>query len=376
MDKRQIKLGIYGFLFVLLSAMLFLKPYLPRAFYHNFASIDDYRFFNNRIVSIKGAGESWAESQEAKLTLTPSLIQKLNELDTTALLVVDQGKISYENYWLGGGRNEISGSFSVAKSIVSLLTGFAIQDKALESVDESIDFWIPEWSKREPSQITIKNLLTMSSGLDWNESYGNPFSITTESYYGENLLQTAFRQRTRIAPGSQFQYHSGATQLLGIVVSRAVKKSLAQYASEKLWIPLGAEKEALWSLDHEEGTEKAYCCFNATARDFARIGQFVLQHGKWKGEQLLNETYIKEMLSPNLIPDESLKPTDYYGYQWWILKTPSGDVPYARGILGQYIIVIPQKQRVIIRLGKKKGKTFDHHPEEVRELVKWSLENS
>jgi CubicO group peptidase (beta-lactamase class C family) len=366
-QKHLFKIALSGFAFIFLAVILFLKPYLPSALYHNFAAIDDYRFFNNRVVKAKLPGQPWAKS-EMQLAPPPANTQKLlSDLKTTALLVIDHGKIAYEKYDEGGGVDEISGSFSMAKSIVSLLTGFAIQDGFIPSVNSPIVSWMPEWMQRPEGKITVKNFLTMASGLNWTENYWNPLSVTAESYYGTELHDTAFHQAAKEAPGTRFEYQSGTSQLLGILVSRSVGKTLAEYASEKLWIPLGAEKDALWSLDHEDGIEKAFCCFNARARDFARIGQFVLQKGQWNGVQLLNEKYIADMTSPQLV--------DYYGYQWWILKTSQGNVAYARGILGQYIIVLPQKDRVIVRLGKKRGHTIDHHPEEVRALAEWALQN-
>lgn len=107
---------------------------------------------------------------------------------------------------------------------------------------------------------------------------------------------------------------------------------------------MGAEHPALWSTDHEGGVEKAYCCFNTNARDFARIGQLMLDSGRWKGEAIIDSAYFAESITPCLIPDERNKSTDYYGFQWWIYPA-SEQIFYARGILGQYIIVIPAKKR-------------------------------
>jgi CubicO group peptidase (beta-lactamase class C family) len=371
---RFLKTAIYGSLFVFLAVLFFLKPYLPSAIYYNFADIDDYKIFSNRVVKAASPGEAWPVSKNKNPAPNAETQAMLDGLKTTALMMIDHGEITYEQYFLTGGQDEISGSFSMAKSIVSLLTGFAIQDKAIQSVDDPIENYFPNWSGVPQGKITIKDLLTMSSGLDWNESYSNPFSVTTEAYYGDDLFLTSLKQRLIRKPGTFHQYQSGTTQLLGFVVVKATNKTLSQYASEKLWVPMGAEKDALWSLDHDEGMEKAYCCFNARARDFARIGELVLNHGQWKGKQLLNADYIQQMTTANQVPDESGKPVDYYGYQWWILKTPQGDIPYARGILGQYIIVIPQKNRVVVRLGMKRGKTIDHHPEEVRKIVEWALQ--
>lgn len=370
---------LLGVVLLGLGLLLVLKPYLPSALYHNFAEIDDYKFFAHRVVKASPPGLPWKVAAQPNAGPPAATLELLTKLKTTALLMIESNEIVYEKYDLSGGENEISGSFSAAKTIVGLLTGFALQEKFIKSVDEPIATYISEWSNVPMGKITIKHLLTMTSGLDWDESYMNPLSVTAEAYHGTNLLKTTLKQSLVRAPGTYFEYQSGTSELLGLVVARATKRPLAQYASEKLWIPLGAERDALWSLDAAEGLEKAYCCFNARARDFAKLGQFLLNNGKWPDvsgtpQQLLNSEYVRELATPHGIPDESGKPVDYYGYQTWILKTPNGHVKYARGVLGQYIIAVPEKNRVVVRLGMKRGNKIDHHPEEVRLLVAWALQ--
>ena len=377
-DRRAIKLAVYGFLLVLLATMLFIKPFLPRVLLHGYAKIDDYRIFPNRVVKARPAGLPWKEALVQNPGPPEATRKLLDDLQTTALLMIDHGEIAYERYSLTGGKDEISGSFSVAKTLLALMAGVALKENRIRSLDEPVSLYITEWADYPMSKIKIRDLLTMSSGLNWNESYSNPFSITTEAYFGSDLFKTALKQFSMLDPGVRFSYQSGSSQLLGLVLARATNKHLAQYASEKLWIPMGAEQDALWSLDHDEGMEKAYCCFNARARDFARIGQLILNEGSWPGEggeslQLINPGYLREMTTANGIPDEDGRPVDYYGYQGWILNTVQGNVFYARGILGQYIIVVPSKKRVVVRLGMKKGKTVEHHPEEVRAIVDWAL---
>lgn len=374
---RTLGLVLLGLVASLLVGIVSIKPYLPRALYHNFAEIDDYKWSHNRVVKASSPGLPWKVSQSPNAGPPPSTQKLLARLKTTALLMIENNQIVYESYSLIGGENELSGSFSSAKSIVSLLIGFALQERSIKSIDDPVALYVPEWAGAPKGRITIKDLLTMSAGLDWNESYMNPLSTMAEAYYGWELLKTTLGQKRVRAPGTRYQYQSGTSELLGLVLARATHRPLAQYASEKLWIPLGAERDALWSLDAEDGIEKAYCCFNARARDFARIGQFLLNEGKWPDasgvpQQLLNSHYLREMATPHGIPDETGKPVDYYGYQLWILKTPHGQVKYARGILGQYIIAVPQKNRVIVRLGMKRGNNIDHHPEELRALIDWA----
>jgi CubicO group peptidase (beta-lactamase class C family) len=167
-------------------------------------------------------------------------------------------------------------------------------------------------------------------------------------------------------PGVVFNYKSGNTQLLERVLNKATGMSISEYASQRLWQPLGAENPALWSLDRKHGTEKAYCCFNSNARDFARIGSLVLNHGSYRNLQIVSKNYIEEMTKPvKYLTDKDDNKADYYGLHWWIMNYKGEKIPYARGILGQYIYVLPREDAVIVRLGHKRSKNYrSHHPED------------
>ncbi|HSH65941.1 MAG TPA: serine hydrolase, partial [Bacteroidia bacterium] len=141
---------------------------------------------------------------------------------------------------------------------------------------------------------------------------------------------------------------------LSFILEKATGKSISEYASEKLWIPLGAKNSAFWSLDHKEGVEKAYCCFNSNAPDFARIGELYLDSGKWNGRQLISAKYVINSTTPAELLSEGNK-NDKYGYSWWLMPNYNGHrIFYARGILGQYILCIPDQKMVVVRLGKKR----------------------
>jgi CubicO group peptidase (beta-lactamase class C family) len=370
-DKRQIKIGIGAFLIVLLATMIGIKPFLFRAIYHNFPNIYSYGLFVNREIPAKSPGRPWVVSAQKISDPDTNTVSLLEKTKTTAVLVIENGQIVYEKYSLNGGVDTISGSFSMAKSIVSLLYGFALQEGRIKSLDEPISHYLTEWEGRIEGKITIRNLLQMASGLNWKEQYWNPFNVTTEAYYGNDLYSTTFKQFTIEPPGTHFSYQSGTAQLLGLILTRAVNENLSTYFSKRLWIPLGAEKNALWSLDHENGMEKAFCCITATARDYARIGEFVRLNGKWGDKELLNESYIQQMLTPSNLPDRKGRARNDYGYQWLILDTLQGKVYFAWGIYGQYIVVIPQKNRVLVRLGMNSGKMIDHYPEELTALIHW-----
>jgi len=186
------------------------------------------------------------------------------------------------------------------------------------------------------------------------------------------VYKTATGVKIVNAPGTLHKYKSGDTQLLGLIVEKATGKTLSQYAAEKLWQPLGAEHDALWSTDHDKGNEKAYCCFNSNVRDFARIGKLMLDSGKINGVPVIDSLYFANSIKPCNIPDINGTPCKYYGYQWWIDPVHQ-DIFYARGILGQYIIVIPGRNTIIVRLGKKTGPRVNTVPEEVRYLINWGL---
>ncbi|MFW5761595.1 MAG: serine hydrolase, partial [Cyclobacteriaceae bacterium] len=151
------------------------------------------------------------------------------------------------------------------------------------------------------------------------------------------------------------------------ILREATGRTLSQYAEEKLWQPLQAKDTALWMID-EQGMERAFCCFNATALDFARLGQLVLDSGRWRGRQLIPQNYILDAIEPAvvLLTDEG-NPVDFYGYQFWILERQGLYIPYFRGILGQYIFIVPEYNAVIVRVGHKRGrkKDDDHHPKDV-----------
>ena len=349
------------------------KTYLFKAVYYSFAGIDDYKIFDNNTIKT-GAGQPWPVSGSYNTINCPeSLSQLLTEIKTVALLVIKKDSLLYEKYWDGYSESSWSNSFSMAKSITSLLTGIAIKEGKIKSVDQPVSDFLPEFKDGLAAKLKIKNLLTMSSGSNWDEAYSNPLSITTESYYGGDLYKTATGVKIVKEPGTVHSYKSGDTELLGLVLQKATGRTLSEYASEKLWQPLGAEHPALWSLDKDDGNEKAFCCFNSNGRDFARIGQLMPDSGRWKGNAVIDPAYYVQSITACNIPDDDGLDCDYYGYQWWIRPQFPG-VFYARGILGQYIIIIPSKKTVVVRLGHKRSDIWkDGVPEEVDALINWSI---
>jgi CubicO group peptidase (beta-lactamase class C family) len=259
----------------------------------------------------------------------------------------------------------------MAKSIVSMLVGVAIKEGKIKSVEQPVGDFLPAFREGDKAKIKIRDLLWMSSGLNWDESYSNPLSMTTEAYYGSDLGKIINRLEPEQESGKEFHYKSGDTQILGFVLKAATGMSLSELAEEKLWKPLGAIEDAEWSIDKPKGIEKAYCCFFSNARDFARLGKLYLHHGIWNGDTIVPPSYVKASITPNGLIDSSDKQkVDFYGYQWWLLPNYKGqNIFYARGILGQYIIVIPEKDIIIVRLGKERGERIRKHPSEVLAMI-------
>lgn len=355
--RGGIKKGIFGTLIFLTLAIgliyLFNFDYIFKGIQSTYlqgyltAHIDDHKFFDTRKIEA-GKPQPWPQHKEYnKFSLTRELQQKNKEAGTIAFLIISNDSIWYENYAEEYGPHSFTNSFSVAKSLVAALLGKAIFDGHIESLDQPVADFFPQFDKR----LKLRHLVSMSSGLNWKEDYYNPFSMTVRSYLDENIRQMILDLEVVEKPGEEFEYLSGNTQLLAMVLEKATGKNVSEYMSESFWKPMGMENDALWQLDsHESGMEKAFCCIASNARDFARFGKLYDHHGNWNGEQLLDSAYVAESIRPQI------EDYPHYGMGIWLKEYEGQEVFYFRGILGQYVIVIPQKDVIIVRLGHEGGK--------------------
>ncbi|MEP7265329.1 MAG: serine hydrolase [Bacteroidota bacterium] len=350
------------------------KTYLYKALAYNFVDIDDNTLFNQRKVEASQGIEWPLKSNYNTMKAPDYLIEELEKYKSVAYLVIQNDSILYEKYWEGYSDKSISNSFSMAKSIIGIMTGIALDEGKIKSLDQPVADFIPEFKDGEKSKITIRHLLMMSSGLDWDEAYANPLSVTTEAYYGTDLYKIATQQKVIQEPGKEFIYQSGNTELLGLILENATGKSLSEYASEKLWKPLHAMNNAEWSLDKEDGREKSYCCFYSNARDFARIGALYMHSGMMFGKQIVSSDYVKTSVIPAPLTDSGSK-NEVYGYHWWITRYENHKVFYMRGILGQYVLVFPDENMIVVRLGHQRPpKTDDGELTDVPVFLKGALE--
>ena len=287
-----------------------------------------------------------------------SLEDYLNGSGTTAFLVIHDDKLLYERYFNGYDETSLNTSFSMAKSFASALVGIAIDKERIRSVNEPITNYIPELLEKDKrfESITIRHLLAMSSGIKYEEGGDLPWSEEaddTKTYYATNLRELALENcRIEGKPGKYFEYNNYNPLLVGMIIERATGMHVARYLQQKLWKPMGMEADGSWSLDStSSGFEKMESGVNARARDFGRFGMLFAKEGKWEGEQLISREWVEESTRPDATTD----PSSDYQYFWWV-NTPDGKDHFsARGNYGQYIYVAPEKDLVIVRLGKEEG---------------------
>lgn len=343
--------------------------YLRRALTHLLPKIDQYPIFENRTVKA-GDPQPWIQSEAYNTVSIPEkYLPVFEQLGTVAYVIIKDSTLLFEQYWEDYSPESHSNSFSMAKSIVSLAIGAAIDDGFIKDVDQPVSNFFPEFQGYNGKPLTLRHLLTMSAGVDFDEAYSSPFSPTTKLYYGDDLQQIALGMKEIEEPGVNFIYQSGVTQLLAFIVEKATGENISSYVSRKFWTPMNAEEDALWSLDKKDGIEKAYCCFNSNARDFARFGQLILNEGEWNGGQLISSSYLKEATTPDssLLFKEYNETNHCYGFQFWHLSYNGMEIPYMRGILGQYIFIIPDLNAVVVRLGHKRSETRSdqHYPDDI-----------
>ncbi|MBP3127152.1 serine hydrolase [Thalassospira sp. ER-Se-21-Dark] len=290
---------------------------------------------------------------------TVSLAAYLEATSTNALVVVKDGTIVHESYRNGSDANTRFMTFSVAKSYVSTLIGLALDDGFIKSLDDKVTDYLPEMAGSGYDGPTIRNLLHMRSGVEWQEIYQFGSDTQLTQVHDNSLVAYKYRWcdyaandsvESQNKPGDVFNYATLDTSVLGCVLERAVGKTGAEYMSEKLWKPAGMENDAYWVMDGPEdvGREFFGAGLNATARDHARFGLMFLNKGQANGKQIVPADWIDEAT----IPDEGFEPTALgepfgYQYQWWTI--PGSDAYSAIGLFHQFIYVDPENNLVIVK---------------------------
>ncbi len=275
---------------------------------------------------------------------------------TTGLIVIKDDTILFEKYYLGNTETSKAISWSVAKSFVSALFGIAIAEGKIKDINQPVNDYVPSLAVSGYNGVRIKDVLQMSSGIRFNEDYGD-FHSDINRMGRSFALNTPLEEfiislKQDKAPGKFNHYVSMDTQVLGMIISSATGKNLSEYAEEKLWKPLGMESDALWMID-SAGMEAAFGGLNVVLRDYARFGRLYLNNGKWGERQIVPSSWVKASVTPDAPhlmsgKRESSTSTMGYGYQWWIPEKPEGDY-LAIGIYGQAIYINPAQNIVIAR---------------------------
>jgi CubicO group peptidase (beta-lactamase class C family) len=270
--------------------------------------------------------------------------------NTISFMIVRNDSILYEYYAPKYNDSITVSSFSVAKTFVSTLIGIAIQEGKIKSVLEPITDFIPEFTDKRFSQITIENLLKHTSGIHFSKKIYNPNSDNAQFYYTTKLREKMMESKIEESPGLHFNYSSENYQLLGLILERATHQTISHYLQEKLWKPLGMEHDAFWNTDNKSDAaiEKAFCCLNATTHDFAKLARLFLNNGNWNGNQILSPKWIREATQPDT------SDAGKFNFQYnWASGPKKYKSYYAVGLYGQYIYVFPQKNIIIVRFGKQ-----------------------
>jgi CubicO group peptidase (beta-lactamase class C family) len=271
------------------------------------------------------------------MTLDEYFVQK----NVAGLLVLKDGKIAYERYGLGNTSDSRWISFSVTKSVVSMLVGAAIQDGYIESVDEKVSEYLPRLKGSPYDESTIRNIMQMASGVAWNEDYADPASDVNSASWQTVALYGYLAQKPRDSvPGEVFNYNTAETNLVGTLLRSAIGNNLSTYLQEKIWQPFGMEADAWWTLTEPGGGEFGGCCINATLRDYGRLGLFALADGHLPdGTAVLPDGWMAQSTAPSAAYPG-------YGYLWWL---GHAGAYRATGIFGQGICVHPE-QNVVVAL--------------------------
>ena len=327
---------------------------------YNFSDVDDDRIFPRRTLTAAPLPFRFREDvnpEIASLRIRVGARQDvpLRELivasKTAAFLVIQDDVVLFEEHYGGYDRATPSLSFSVAKSVLSLLVGCALDDGYFRSVDQPVTDYVPELAEKGFAAVRLRHLLQMTSGIDYAEN-DNPFGLNVRFYYTDRLEDEILKLVLREPPGRRFAYESSDAFLLTLALHRALgDKRIAEYMQERLWNPLGMEYDGAWSIDHApDGLEKTGCCLAASARDFAKFGRLYLNNGRWDRRRVVSEDWATNSTAVDIRAGSAWESQR----MWWLVSRGHLDL-MAAGHLGQFLYVNPSARIIIVRLGKSTG---------------------
>lgn len=332
-----------------------------RALYYNIPDLSDNEIFPYRTIhhdtdnhfAFKATTNSLSYGEKILVDDKPlgAKLVNLNEFckltKTAAYLIIRNDTLIYEYYGDGYGKSKICNSFSVTKAFLSTLIGIAIDETQIRSVADSVSRYLSEFKGSDIGNIKIRCLLKHTSGIEFKDNNLNPFSDNARYYYGKDLRKYIHHLKLKQEPGKVYNYNSANSQLLALVLERAIDTTLSSYLEQKIWTKIGMEYDATWSMDKKgtAGMEKAFTGINATAIDLAKLGRLYLNNGIFEGDTVLSESFIREATKRDLSDggrrdyqfNFALGPERYHSF-------------FAVGLYGQLIYVYPEKNVIIVRL--------------------------
>ncbi len=316
--------------------------------------VDDYKCFGYyEIDSSSSPVDIPKASIYNKLEPNRLLLQTAKGLGTVSFLVIKDDSLVYENYFSGFSRASKVNSFSMAKTITSLLVGIAIDKGFIGSLDDKVYKYLPQFSNGMDTLLTIRHLATMASGLNWSEQFENPNSDVAKAYYGYPLDALMRKIHVVRQPGKKWKYQCGNFILLGMIIEKATGMPLTEFAQKYLWQPIGATYSAYWGADTASHIVRAFCCFYASPYDFAKLGLLVLHKGYYNGKQIVPAWYVEQMMQPaTYLRYKFMKKNDFYNLGLWTYPKKKYDAHYFAGTYGQYIFILPKENAVIVRNGR------------------------
>lgn len=291
-------------------------------------------------------------SQNFSQNVFDDAVSYVSARNSTSLIVLHKGRVAFEWYAQSYDNTSVANSMSMAKTLQALAVGVALEEGKLTSINDPVLKYLSEWAGDSRGALRIKDLLTMTSGLNFDDGYNDPFSDITAMHGRADAMKIAFRTPLGFEPGTHFDYKNVDPQILGEVLVRATGRRYADYVSEKIWKPIHAAPASIW-LDRSGGNAKTYCCIFATARDWALVGQLMLAGGRAHGNQIVSTEWITKMTTPNGQSPE-------YGYFTWLFEPSpkAGKVWRLDGRGKQRVYVVPKHELVIVRTGEN-SKNWD-----------------
>ena len=335
------------------------------------ASIDDYKFFDNVEIKKSSSPFEWPKHNlynQIGSSKTLDSVHKKNE--TVAFLIIKNDSIIKEDYFLGYDENSMTNSFSMSKSIISFLFLKSVEQGTIPSLNSKLSDYFPAFNESNGGNVTLSDLSTMSSGLVWEENYKDLMGITAQAYVTKDLNKLMMGSKFSGMSGDKFKYLSGNTQLLAMAIEKANNSTIPELTYKWLWDPMGAKNDALWMIDSKEkNMTKAYCCLSSNAKDFAKVGLVYKNFGKINKQKIIDSSFVSMSIKPRF------NSNPIYGYGLWVGKQNNIDFFSLRGHQGQYVIVIPKEDVIIVRLGKRKsrGSDLNNHPSDFNLYITESL---